>query len=247
MLRLGPVLNVPFDPSAWLASASTGHCGVTTSAGVCSKDQRGAFQLSPTEFSNWTSAATACIARCSHCERCKAITVSQKLLDCSWYASCDGTSFKPAPGFRSALVPTSSEVRPPIPHNLRANLDVCESAPSPTFGTWRSAINEHLTDDDRAMFERVTGGTVAKLLHALHTEMESNEAATMSRLMGNDKFVPHALNAKGVISGRLEFPNALPSAQCQRRRRTRAPYSMHLRFSSCAHSSTRCVRCSPNA
>ena len=144
----------------------------------------------------------ACLARCARCSRCNFVTISRGLFDCSWYATCD--RIEPAAGFRSAAIrlfnshdETEGGSQPQVPHNLKANLEACERAPSPSFAVWRDAVRDHLTEHDHAMFQRATGGTIAALIHEMHAD---SEVADFSRLMGNDKFYPHRLNAKGVMT-----------------------------------------------
>ena len=50
----------------------------------------------------WATAAAWCLDRCSHCRRCRFVSISLVFNDCSWYASCNTSRLHLVPsGFRS--------------------------------------------------------------------------------------------------------------------------------------------------
>ena len=75
----------------WVEEARTGFCGVTSSAkpSDCTHGSKGVLGLLPQETKTPLSAARACLARCAKCARCNYVSLSRKLADCSWYATCD--------------------------------------------------------------------------------------------------------------------------------------------------------------
>jgi hypothetical protein len=76
----------------WVEKARTGFCGVTSSADEpsdCTHGSKGVLGLLPQETKTPLSASRACLARCAACERCRYVSLSRKLADCSWYAACD--------------------------------------------------------------------------------------------------------------------------------------------------------------
>ena len=68
-----------------------GYCATTEpSAGDCAVGDRGSWVLSPTNLSSWDAAMTACLEWCERCVQCRAVSVSRRHADCSWFAlPCD--------------------------------------------------------------------------------------------------------------------------------------------------------------
>eukprot|EP00966_Prymnesium_polylepis_P147288 3402173-Prymnesium_polylepis.1 len=104
----------------WLHAAAPGYCAFTSegAAGDCRRGHKGNWRLSPRE-STWLSAVEFCVQRCVECERCRYISVSVDMRDCSWFYSCNRANNMSAlhrypPGFRSASVlRTTSRARGP--------------------------------------------------------------------------------------------------------------------------------------
>ena len=84
-------------PHAWLGTAVAGHCGVTTGPTDCAFADSGALRLKEQEGSSWEVAVATCITKCTHCDRCRYVTVSLKYADCSWYSRCTNLSFQLVP------------------------------------------------------------------------------------------------------------------------------------------------------
>ena len=57
-----------------------GYCAATAFGGDCSLDTQGAF-TSPS--------GDACVEQCKRCERCRFVSFSKRLNDCSWFSQCD--------------------------------------------------------------------------------------------------------------------------------------------------------------
>eukprot|EP00966_Prymnesium_polylepis_P332379 7387885-Prymnesium_polylepis.1 len=209
----------------WLATASAGHCGVTTEYGCAAHQSNGFWQLP--DAANWTTAASVCAARCRRCKRCAFISVGLRMRDCSWYASCSHETFKPAPGFRSGaalgLLPGAGE-RSALPHNLQPGIDACERVPPPSSASrWRSAVESILEPGDYELFARASGTQIEAILgDPAWRQPESDEQ--LRRIMGNEKFVPHPLNAKGLHALR-----ALLAERATRRRRARLRQTAAMR------------------
>ena len=58
-----------------------GYCRPTDVGGDCSTGRQGAWDR--------VRSRHACLQRCDSCERCRFVSFSANLPDCSWYASCD--------------------------------------------------------------------------------------------------------------------------------------------------------------
>ena len=217
--------------ATWLASGQVGHCGrlVTRTGDDCQVDDHGLWTLASAAWENWTSAAAACLAQCDGCERCAFVTLSLRFKHCSWYRTCQLT---PAPGFRSGIAPkshapTSIQRDPPaIAHNLRPGLGEYEHVPKAcqSFERWRGAIEAHLEAADYQRFARATGSSMADVLSDPVWQRPEG-TALLSRVMSNDKFVPHPLNAKG-----LHVLRALLAERMTHRRRTRLGLTAHPLF-----------------
>ena len=83
---------------------SRGYCGVTPSESDCAAGSMGA----------WTETnPTGCIQRCFDCARCRFVSFSPELQDCSWYNKCslahlqgaDGTHETVQVCYQSTLTP----------------------------------------------------------------------------------------------------------------------------------------------
>ena len=83
---------------------SRGYCGVTSSESDCAAGSMGA----------WTETnPTGCIQRCFDCARCRFVSFSPELQDCSWYNKCslahlqgaDGTHETVQVCYQSTLTP----------------------------------------------------------------------------------------------------------------------------------------------
>ena len=60
---------------------SRGHCGVTPNDGH--------FRCTAGSMGAWTeTSTTGCIQRCLDCARCRFVSFSPELQDCSWYNTC---------------------------------------------------------------------------------------------------------------------------------------------------------------
>ena len=76
----------------WVEEARAGFCGVTSSADEpsdCVSGSKGVLGLLPQEAKTPLSAARACLARCAACARCRYVSLSRRLADCSWFVRCD--------------------------------------------------------------------------------------------------------------------------------------------------------------
>ena len=80
-----------------------GFCAITDGAGDCRVGRSGSWPIG--DFS-------ACVERCKTCDRCRYISHSPRLKDCSWYASCNRPLRQEPSGFSTQHV---HENRPPIP------------------------------------------------------------------------------------------------------------------------------------
>ena len=114
--------------AAWLRSASHGYCGETNDfeRGDCEigdQGNLGLWKVGPSaanwKTAGWPAAASACLALCSRCTRCRFVSLSLQFQDCSWYNKCPRLKHK-VNGFRSALArPNSSTARTPrVPGRL---------------------------------------------------------------------------------------------------------------------------------
>ena len=72
----------------WLRGARVGHCD-TALRGDCATDNKGSFTLSARAASDFRAAAVECGRKCLACSRCRFLSFSSKLRDCSWYYTCD--------------------------------------------------------------------------------------------------------------------------------------------------------------
>ena len=89
--------------SAWLRQSSEGYCEPTTDAGSCKRGRKGSWAMpAVSTHQGWATAAAWCLDRCSHCRRCRFVSISLVFNDCSWYASCNTSRLHLVPsGFRS--------------------------------------------------------------------------------------------------------------------------------------------------
>ena len=117
---------------------------------------------------------------------------------------------------------------PPTMHNLHPGLGSYEHVPTElvVFEGWRRAIDSHLDAHDHARFVRATGTSIRELLDdPAWRRSDPDHAAVLARVMGNEKFVPHALNAKGLHALR-----ALLAERMTHRRQRRSPLARHPWF-----------------
>lgn len=119
---------------------------------------------------------------------------------------------------------------PPTMHNLRPGLGAYERVPTEcaTIEGWRHAIDSHLDVHDRTRFARAIGTSIGELLD--DPAWRQADAAVLARVMGNEKFVPHALNAKGLHALR-----ALLAERMTHRRQRRSPLARHPWFERLHH------------
>ena len=69
----------------------------------CRNGSKGSWELPPAATTSLAAAAEACAARCALCARCRAVSVSPKWADCSWFWQCDPSRLRRNPsGFRTA-------------------------------------------------------------------------------------------------------------------------------------------------
>ena len=113
-----------------------------------------------------------------------------------------------------------------MPHNLQADIEACERVPLELaqHGRWRSAIESILDPDDYSLFARATGSRIEAILDD-ESWQQPGSAEVLERVMGNAKFVPHPLNAKGLHALR-----ALVAERATRRRRARLGQTSHPLF-----------------
>jgi hypothetical protein len=101
----------------WHARARRGYCAVTTGEADCGTGQQGVLAPAVPDalyIAGWNAAASACLAACDACARCRYVSVSLKHRDCSWFHSCDLDALKTGvPGFRSAPVAERPHAQPP--------------------------------------------------------------------------------------------------------------------------------------
>ena len=116
--RPGPKVSLPRREAAhmWMTHARSGHCGATNEGdeGDCALGQRGSWPLDLSS-TTWVSAVQECLARCGACQRCKFVSLSLHLRDCSWYQSCELNNVLPGPAghmLMSGRRPSTS----PAPH-----------------------------------------------------------------------------------------------------------------------------------
>ncbi len=89
----------------WMSVARSGYCEKTVDgyAGDCENGNKGSWSLSAHEARTWGHAAAACVERCAGCSRCRYVSLSVNMLDCSWFNSCDELKTDVS-GFRTAAV-----------------------------------------------------------------------------------------------------------------------------------------------
>ena len=82
----------------WMETAASGHCGATREGdeGDCSSGLVGSWALD-TSITTWPAAVQQCLARCDACGRCRFVSLSLHLRDCSWYHSCRLNQVQPGP------------------------------------------------------------------------------------------------------------------------------------------------------
>ncbi|KAL1520488.1 hypothetical protein AB1Y20_022068 [Prymnesium parvum] len=78
----------------WLDRADGGYCRPTVSTVIGDCDEGDAGQLDAfvgvsRSTLNWTYVAARCLALCASCARCRYLSISPLMRDCSWFASCD--------------------------------------------------------------------------------------------------------------------------------------------------------------
>ena len=90
---------------AWLTGRhwTHGYCQKTEEGqrGDCVAGTKGSFVLPKEAYTNWSTAAHACLEECAHCERCAHISLSVKWSDCGWFADCRGALQTDVEGFRT--------------------------------------------------------------------------------------------------------------------------------------------------
>ena len=84
----------------WLSTATAhrGFCGVTEGPGSCLHGDQGSWSAKEHGIRN----LMGCAALCASCERCRHVSYSAHLGDCSWYSNCDALKLK-APGIPAAI------------------------------------------------------------------------------------------------------------------------------------------------
>ena len=118
-----------FAAAEWLRSASTGHCGATTSVGDCFHGAQGTLGLSRLESqAGWSTAVAACLHRCTKCRNCRFISVSLQHQDCSWYAKCDRIQ-RDVFCFQSGIASRPSRDASTAEIGVAANLPAADSSP----------------------------------------------------------------------------------------------------------------------
>ena len=94
---------MPGDPtSRWLSTAADGYCAVTDAddPGDCLSGSNGAWRIRASAARQLILATTACVEKCLACDRCRYISLSQQLKQCSWHHSCDSPGSRAAGQFR---------------------------------------------------------------------------------------------------------------------------------------------------
>ena len=85
-----------------LTPARIGYCGVTDVRSCSKGGTNGAYVLPHAMSETWEQAHAFCMALCSMCPRCRFISLSLQLRDCSWFETCNLSNLKTnAPGFLS--------------------------------------------------------------------------------------------------------------------------------------------------
>ena len=104
---------------AWVQQAREGHCGVTSfdAPSDCAHGDKGVLGLLPQEVETPLKAARACLARCAACERCRFVSLSRRLADCSWYSSCDLSRLGRGTGFAESGKRRTHHSGPALPRN----------------------------------------------------------------------------------------------------------------------------------
>lgn len=93
-----------------------GYCAVTEGAGDCAHGSSGCWQ--------GLANLSACAARCERCARCRFVSYSRELNDCSWYARCPllrraRLLQRPASFTTFGVVAGRAPIAPPLPWRLR--------------------------------------------------------------------------------------------------------------------------------
>lgn len=107
-----------------------GYCGVTKAGeSDCLSGEQGNFGFSG---STWSNATARCLARCKACRRCRYISVSMELRDCSWFAACDLLrTYQLVDSFRSMAVGESGSASLSARSSWRSHAENCPPSHEP--------------------------------------------------------------------------------------------------------------------
>ena len=97
VLEMGPLVKFMA-----LTPARVGYCGITDVRSCSKGGTSGAYVIPHAMSETWEQAHAFCMALCSMCPRCRFISLSLQLRDCSWFETCNLSNLKTnAPGFLS--------------------------------------------------------------------------------------------------------------------------------------------------
>jgi hypothetical protein len=126
------------------------------------------------------------------------------------------------PAARALTLASADEVRLALSEHSRPELF---RPPDGSLAELRRVARERLLPDDRALFQRATGHTVDELLADSAWSLADFSPA---RVMGNEKLLPHPLNARGLHALRALLAERI--ADHQRRKRGSTHHPLFARF-----------------
>ena len=77
----------------WWPHVACSRTGLSTESetwAACAASQQGAWTVPESEAASFPE---ACVQRCERCSRCQFVSASRKNQDCSWYATCESSSW----------------------------------------------------------------------------------------------------------------------------------------------------------
>jgi len=104
-LSMSVFAAIATNQSAALPAWHAGFCALTETTVDCLEAEAGAWRLPLAVSRDWRSAMAACARRCAACARCKYVSLSLLMGDCSWFSTCDVDDLsRDVDGFRTFAV-----------------------------------------------------------------------------------------------------------------------------------------------
>ena len=124
------------EAAPWRSYAA-GYCAPTKAGSSdCATGASGSWKLTSRESASLQGAADSCLRRCRECGRCRFISVSAKLSDCSWFHDCPNEYLHHFPrGFMS--VPVERVETPEAPEPVAVPAVLPRAPPA-----WRAAVRD---------------------------------------------------------------------------------------------------------